>query len=74
MVTPEKASNLAEAAIADYAKSCGLATPDDIRKALEMLISKAARGIEKYSGTDVAVQVLMRTTLSLAPAATSSVN
>jgi hypothetical protein len=74
MVTSDKASALAEAAIAQYAQACGLSNPEEVRKALEMLISKAARGIEKYAGTDVAVDVLKRTTLAIEPAASASMN
>lgn len=74
MVTPDKASALAEAAITQYAQACNLSNPDEIRKALEMLISKAARGIEKYVSTEVAVEVLKRTTLAIEPAATPSMN
>lgn len=73
MVTSDKASVLAEAAIAQYAQACGLSNPEEIRKALEMLISKAARGIEKYAGTEVAVDVLKRTTLAIEPT-TASIN
>jgi hypothetical protein len=47
--------------IFDYCKGCLCETPEDIRKAGEMLVSKMARGIEKYAGNDAAISVLQRT-------------
>lgn len=74
MITAHEASAASEQALANYAEICGAETPDDLRKALEMMISKAARGIEKYSGNSIAVEVLVRTTerLLTAPASTKS--
>lgn len=69
MVTPSVAGELAEKAVVEFAGSCEVATHDDVRKALEMLISKAALAVEKYAGNEVAVQVLNRTVLSMQPAA-----
>ena len=67
MITPQKADIYAEACIALYADRCGVQSPEDIRKALELLISKSARAIEKYTGTPTAVDVLQRTALRLMP-------
>lgn len=61
MITPEQAAAAAEKAIAAYALDCQAHTPEDVRKMLEMLISKAARGIEKECGLQAAVDVLVRT-------------
>ena len=61
MMTPTQAGPLAEAAITQYVRQCGAHSPDDLRKVLEMLISKAARGIEKHSCHQVAMDVLVRT-------------
>jgi len=61
MLTPKQADAAAEQAIADYAAALSLSSHTEVRQALEMLISKAARGIEKYCGAEVAVDVLTRT-------------
>ena len=53
-------------AITAYCSICKCETPDDIRKAGEMLISKMTRGVEKYCGNDMAVEVLNRTVLHTA--------
>lgn len=68
MITPQQADIYAEECIVLYAERCGVQSPEDIRKALELLISKSALAIEKYSGTPVAIDVLTRTTLNLMPA------
>jgi hypothetical protein len=60
-MTSPQAADAAEDAIALYVKRCGANSPDNLRKALEMLISKAARGIEKHAGHQVAMDVLVRT-------------
>lgn len=59
--TPEKCSKLAEDVVITYVTACGATTPQDIENFLEMLISKAARGIEKYRGNEAALGVLSRT-------------
>lgn len=66
MITPQEANRIADEVVAEYAMECEVATPADISNALEMLISKAARGIEKYCGTDAAVEVITRTMLHVA--------
>ncbi|WP_285259208.1 hypothetical protein [Halopseudomonas bauzanensis] len=66
MITPQQADDLAEKTIAQYCRAAGVETTDDVRKACEMLISKAARAIEKHSGNTAAVQVLDRTSLHIA--------
>jgi hypothetical protein len=66
MITPPEANQLADRIIADYSAQCGVEAPEDIRKVLEMLISKAARGIEKYCDTPTATDVLIRTSLHIA--------
>lgn len=73
MITSKAAGIAAEAALVGYVSTCGASSPDDLRKVLEMMISKAARGIEKYSGNQTAVDVLVRTTerLLVSPAAPS---
>lgn len=59
--TSEEAATEAEKAIVLYAAELGLNTPEDACNALEMLISKAARGIEKYCGISKSCEVLHRT-------------
>lgn len=67
MVTPEKAAQFAEATLVEFARLCEVQTPDDLRNALEMLISKSARAVEKYCGPCDALTVLNRTTLNILP-------
>jgi hypothetical protein len=62
MMTPHQAGAAAEAALVAYVTACGANEPDELRKVLEMMVSKGARGIEKYCGNQVAVDVLVRTT------------
>lgn len=57
MLTPEMADEAAEKAIMSYSRE----PAEDLKHAFEMLISKSARGIEKYCGTDEAVKVVART-------------
>ena len=66
MLTAQECDQVADRIIATYCQTCEVAAPDDIRKAGEMLISKMARGIEKYAGNDAAVAVLNRTVLHVA--------
>ncbi len=61
MISPARAAEEAEKAITRYAIEFGPETPEEVRKLMEMLISKAARGVEKYCGLEVAIQVLART-------------
>lgn len=63
MLTPTEADQVAELMVVAQCRSCGCMTPDDVRKACEMLISKAARAIEKYNDSATAVAVLQRTAL-----------
>ena len=48
-----------------YSSQLGLSTTDDVRHAMEMLISKAARAIEKYCDAETAVHVLGSTIAQL---------
>ncbi len=66
MISSANANTLADEMVAQYATDCGVQSPEDIRNALEMLISKAARGIEKYCGNQAAIDVLGRTTRHVA--------
>ena len=61
MKTPTEVGQIAEDLITTYCTSAGVETPDDVRKACELLISKAARAIEKYNGHPKSVEVLSRT-------------
>lgn len=61
MLTAPACGQIAEMVIATYARACECSTPDEIQKAGEMLISKMARGIEKYAGNDAALETLLRT-------------
>lgn len=61
MKTRIECDKVAEDAIVTYCTDCDVDTPDDIRKALELLGSKAARCIEKYCGKEEAINVLLRT-------------
>lgn len=65
-MTPEETAAAAERAIVAYAQELSLSTPEDARRALEMLISKAARGIEKECGVVAALSALCRTEYHLA--------
>ncbi len=60
MRTPIEVGKLAESYIVVYVGNAECQTPDDVRKACELLISKAARAIEKYNGHQKAVEVLSR--------------
>lgn len=73
-VTPQQAGEYAEAAILDYARQCGAETPEEVMKALEMLISKAARGIEKYCGSEAAYIVTARTAFNIQPNSQAHLN
>lgn len=68
MIAPQKANQFAEAILVEFARHCECQTPDDIRKALEMLISTSARAIEKYAGLSASLEVMNRTTFLLLPA------
>lgn len=61
MKTPAEVGQLAEYLISTYCTSAGVENPDDVRKACELLISKAARCIEKYNDQPAALAVLNRT-------------
>ncbi|MBF4250508.1 hypothetical protein EA007_05805 [Vibrio anguillarum] len=50
-----------ESLIKQYVDSMGCKTPDDVRKVLEMLISKSARAVEKYTDNEAAIGVIERT-------------
>lgn len=63
MLTPQECGDAAEIMIATYCRAVMCHSADDVRKAGEMLISKMARGIEKYAGNEAAVDVLNRTLL-----------
>lgn len=68
MITRQDADNAAELVIMTYCQACQCETPEDIRNAGELLISKMARGIEKYAGTPTALAVLNRTVMNIIPA------
>lgn len=60
-MTSEQAAPAAEEMILQYVARTGARRPDDVRKVLEMLISKAARCIEKEACHQSAMDVLCRT-------------
>ncbi|TBU78192.1 hypothetical protein [Phytopseudomonas daroniae] len=60
MKTPAEVGQMAETFITTYVITAECQTAEDLRKACELLISKAARAIEKYNGNPVAVDVLSR--------------
>ncbi len=66
MKSPAEVGQIAEYLITTYCTSAGVEAPDDVRKACELLISKAARAIEKYNDQAVAQEVLGRTSRHLA--------
>lgn len=66
MLTAKQCDQVAELVISTYGQTCECHTPDDVRKAGEMLISKTARAIEKHCGNDTAIEVLNRTVLHVA--------
>lgn len=61
MKSPAEVGQIAEYLITTYCSAAGTETPDDLRKACELLISKAARAIEKHNDQAIAVEVLERT-------------
>lgn len=61
MLTRAECDQVAEDAIVSYCTNISVQTPDELRKAMELLGSKAARAIEKYCGKDEAINVLRRT-------------
>jgi DNA segregation ATPase FtsK/SpoIIIE-like protein len=61
MKTPAEVGQIAEYLITTYCTDAGIETPDDVRKACELLISKAARCIEKHKDQATALDVLGRT-------------
>lgn len=65
MIAPHEADDQAEAAIVAYVQACipdpTERTPENLRRILEMLQSKAAHGIRRFCGPTVAVEVAMRT-------------
>ncbi len=61
MKSPAEVGQIAEYLITTYCSAAGTETPDDLRKACELLISKAARAIEKHNDQATAVEVLERT-------------
>ncbi|MBY7811628.1 hypothetical protein KW448_08210 [Vibrio fluvialis] len=60
-LTPSKISPIAEAIICDYIETVGCKTETDVANVLELLISKAARAIEKSNGNIKALEVCYRT-------------
>ena len=66
MLTPTECGQAAEDIIVVYCHTCQCETPEEVRKAGEMLVSKMARAIEKYAGADQALAVLQRTALHVA--------
>ncbi len=73
MLTRDEADGAAEVMLAAYCRALGCTTPDDVRKACEMMISKSARAIEKYNDTGTAVEVLQRTVRHVAQVAAAEV-
>jgi DNA segregation ATPase FtsK/SpoIIIE-like protein len=61
MKTPAEVGQIAEYLIITYCSAAGTETPDDLRKACELLISKAARAIENHNNHATALEVLERT-------------
>jgi hypothetical protein len=61
MLTSAECDQVAEDVIIAYCTNSSVQTPDELRKALELLGSKAARAIEKYCGKEEAINVLRRT-------------
>lgn len=61
MPNPTEAACKSESLIKQYVDSMGCKSPDDVRKVLEMLISKSARAIEKCANNEAAIGVIERT-------------
>lgn len=61
MITASEADQAAELMLTAYCRASGCSTPEEVRKACEMMISKAARAVEKYNGVAATVEVLERT-------------
>ena len=61
MITASEADQAAELMLTAYCRAAGCSTPEEVRKVCEMMISKAARAVEKYNGVAVTVEVLERT-------------
>jgi hypothetical protein len=66
MITREQADRLAEDLIAEYVAKADAVGPDNMRKALELLISKSSLAILKYCGKVDAEMVLTRTMINVA--------
>ena len=66
MLTPDQAAEIAEHVIVEYVLSIGCNNEKEIQNALEMLISKSARAIEKSTGNQAAQIILNRTSYKLA--------
>ncbi len=65
MLTPYECGQVSEMVITIDCETCQVTTPEEIRKAGEMLISKMARCIEKYNDLNTAIEVLNRTLLHI---------
>lgn len=61
MPNPQDTGQAAEKLIVELCNDMGCSTPDDVANVLELLISKAARATEKYSGTERALMSCDRT-------------
>lgn len=68
MLTPGQTSRVADITLGEYIRFCGAGSPEELAKALEMMISTAAMVIERAAGPGAAVPVLQRTALFVAPA------
>lgn len=66
MLTAQECAQAAETLISSYCIVCGCETPQDVKNAGEMLISKMARGVEKVAGNEAATEVLNRTIFHVA--------
>lgn len=61
MSKPSEAASAAEKQIANFVNELDCRTPDDIANVLEMLVSKSAKAVEKYCGTERAKLICDRT-------------
>jgi len=65
MLKPNQVAEIAEHIIVEYVANLDCNTNEDIANVLEMLISKAAKAIEKTNGTERAKIIIERTDRNL---------
>jgi len=65
MPIPNKTGVIAEKCLVDFVNQLDCKTPEDIANVIEMLVSKSAKAVEKYCGTERAKLICDRTSYQL---------